>query len=748
MAKKQNYTPKTSTPTPSVTPPKPAKNYLDRPSTATEGDGLLRKIFFGVAAFALLVMVALSFKSGINADDKFQNDYSLKLMQYYGTMGKDTSALFIKDGNMHLYGGFFEVVTGVVNKAAGLQPNDLGYHNVRHAGSAVFGWLAMLFAALLARHIAGWRAGLATFVIMFLSPRFFGDSLMNPKDIPFACGYIMALYYTARVLDALPRPNRWHLLGLVGGLAIALATRAGGLLPFAIFAMFAGLHLLLRHGGFSALGNTSAMGKYLMYSIGVLVVGYALAVLFWPFALQSPLKNPMAALSKFSALEIRIRVLFEGLNVRSDKTPWYYAAKWIYLTIPLATIAGLVGSIALSFRLMRRYNPLWVFMVLFAGIFPVYYVIYKDSVLHDGWRHLTFAYPPLAVAAGLFWNELARFFPDKKAIQYAVFGAMGLLLGDSALFIARNSAFPYVYFNPIAGGVKGAFGQYETDYWGLSVRQGLEWLEAQNILNDTMSSPIVIATNMMYPAAKLTAKYGDKVKMKYLKYDARCNDAWDYALYPTRTIGGPTLKKGIWPPDNAVHVIEADGAPILAILKDNGRNCVLGHAALKVNDLDGGIEKLKAELINVPDNELAWGSLSQAYLSYAQAAAQQVPAAADSLLALCKQSAEKGLEISPDDSQCNNILGMYWIEKDDLQKAKAQFEYSAKIEPSNPGAFYYLALIAVEQNNASLATDYLQKAIEANPAFKPAYELAIRINEQQGNKVQADRLRAYLQQMK
>ncbi len=747
MAKANKPAPKSSS-APVAEISKPAVNYLERPSVATPNDGLLKKIFYGVAALALVAMVYLSFGTGINADDKFQNDYSLKLVEYYGTMGQDTSALYVKDGNMHLYGGFFEIVTGFVNKAAGLKPTDMGYHHVRHVGSSLFGWLAMLLAGLLAQHIAGWRAGLVTLIIMVLSPRFFGDSLMNPKDIPFACGYVMALYFTARVMDAMPRPNRWHLLGLAGGLAIALATRAGGLLPFAIVALFAGLHFLMRNGGLSALGNGAAMGRYLAITAGVLVAGYILAILFWPFAMQAPFKNPFDALSKFSALEIRIRVLFEGLNVRSDKTPWYYAVKWIYLTIPLATIAGFVGSLALSYRLVRRYQPLWIIMVLFAGIFPVFYVIYKDSVLHDGWRHLTFAYPPLAIAAGLFWNELARFFPDKKAIQYGVFGAMGLLLADAALFIGKNSAFPYIYFNPIAGGMQGAFGQYETDYWGLSIRQGLEWLEEQHIISDTMSSPIVIATNMHYPAARLAAKYGDKVKIKYLKYDARCNDAWDYALYPTRTIGGPTLRKGNWPPDNAVHIVEANGAPILAVLKDNGRNCVLGNSSLKVNDLDGAIDRLKKELANVPDNELAWGGLSQAYLSYAQGLAEQNPVAADSMLQLSKQASEKGLDISPDDSQCNNLIGMYWVEKNDLAKAKAQFEYSAKMEPSNPTAFYYLALIAVEQNNVNLALEYLQKSIEANPSFRPAYELAIRINEQSGNKAQADRLRAFLQQLK
>mgnify|MGYP000514679752 CR=1 FL=1 len=158
-------------------------------------------------------MLSLSFGSGINADDKFQVDYSQKLVNYYGTFGKDTAALNIPDGNMHLYGGFFETLTGFASKVMGYETATLAYHNVRHASSAVLGWVAILCAALFAQLIAGWRAGLFTLIIMLLSPRFVGDSLMNPKDIPFAAGYMMAIYNMAAVLERLPNPRRWNLVG-------------------------------------------------------------------------------------------------------------------------------------------------------------------------------------------------------------------------------------------------------------------------------------------------------------------------------------------------------------------------------------------------------------------------------------------------------------------------------------------------------------------------------------------------------
>ncbi len=724
---------KHSNPLPRI--PNPPVDRVARPSVDSPADPLLRKIFWGVAALGFVILVGLSFGSGINADDKFQVDYSQKLVSYYSTFGKDSSALHIPDGNMHLYGGFFEVVTGFANKMLGFEPTNLAYHNVRHASSAILGWVAILCAALFAQLIAGWRAGLITLIIMLLSPRFVGDSLMNPKDIPFAAGYMMAIYNMAAVLERMPNPRRWNIAGLVAGLGIALAIRAGGLLPFAMLGLFAGLHFLLKNGGFTAFSNGAVLKKYALVVVGAGVAGYVLALLFWPFALQAPLKNPFDALSKFADLEVKIRVLFEGVNLMSDKTPWDYPLKWIIYTIPLAAIVGFVGSIILLSRLLKKYNPLWVSLALFAGIFPVFYVIYKNSVIHDGWRHLTFAYPTLAVAAGLFWNELANVFSEKKYAQWAVFGGMGLLLADAGAYIAANPKFPYTYFNPIVGGTKGAFGEFETDYWGVSVRQGIEWLEQQGVLKPDMPDMVVIATNMYYPARQLTAKYGDKVKLKYLKWEKRCDDAWDYGLYPTRFLDGATLQKGFWPPDNAVHIVTAGGAPVLAVLKDNGKNCSLGMAASKLGDWNSAIERFKAEVANVPDNDLAWVNLGQAYMN------------ADSL-ELGKAAAEKAIEISPDDVQANNLIGMYWLYKNDGAKAKAQFELALKKEPSNPAAWYYLAMIARSEGDNQTALNNLMSAIKISPNFKPAYELSAQIYEAQGNPQAAQQFRAAIQQIK
>lgn len=704
------------------------RDYLERPElpAASDRQKLIFKIIAGVA---LVVLIGLSLGAGINADDKFQVDYSQKLVNYYASFGKDTAALNIPDGNMHLYGGFFEVVTGFTNKMLGFQPTDLAYHNVRHISSAIMGWVAMLCAALLAGLIAGNRAAIFTFLIMLLSPRFVGDATVNPKDIPFAAGYMMAIYNLAAVLNKMPKPSRRHLAGLAAGLGIALGIRAGGLLAFAIVGMFAGLHFMMKNGGTRAFSNGQLMKKYLIALGAMIVAGYVFALLFWPYALQSPLKNPFVALSKFADLEVHIRVLYEGTNVMSDKTPWHYPIVWIAYTIPLLALIGFIGAVVLVRRLMRNYNALWVLMVFFAAVFPVFYIIYKHSVIHDGWRHLTFVYPPLCVAAGLFWNELLKILPQQKNLQIGAKVAMGLLAVGPAWFLVRNPALPYVYFNELIGGVKGAYGKFETDYWGVSIRQGLEWMEKQGILKPDMSEPVVIATNMFYSAKQLTAKYGDKVKVKYIKWERRCDSPWDYALYPTRFIDGSTLQRGKWPPDNAVHIVEAGGAPVLAVLKDNGNNCAQGMAAVKAGDWQTAIEKLKAEVANVPDNELAWANLGQSYLN------ANMPEEA-------KAAAEKALEITPDDSQANNLIGLYYITKNDIAHAKAQFELAIKREPSNATAWYFLADIARRNGDAQSALSDLMKAIQIAPNFKPAYEMSAQIYDALGDHARAQQFRA------
>ena len=58
--------------------------------------------------------------------------------------------------------------------------------------------------------------------------------------------------------------------------------------------------------------------------------------------------------------------------------------------------------------------------------------------------------------------------------------------------LVRLHPFQYTYFNCLAGGVAGAAGKYETDYWLTSYKEAIEWIEAQPPVRWTASRICVL----------------------------------------------------------------------------------------------------------------------------------------------------------------------------------------------------------------------------------------------------------------
>lgn len=691
----------------------------------TDQDPMFRNIFWGLGALIFVILAFCSLGSGINGDDSYQNDYSAKLVSYYSTMGKDTSALNIPRGNMHFYGGFFDIVTGFTNKAFGYTEDDQAYHNLRHLFIAFFGFMGMLFTALLIRDIAGWRAGILTLLLMALSPRFFGDSLMNPKDIPFATGNIMALYYMIKVLKDMPKPKWTAVAGAIAGIALAISTRAGGMLLMAYICLFAALDFYLRYG-LKSLFEFKLSIPYALYAVGIAIVGYVLAILFWPYALKHPLSGPIDAMQAFSDVT-KIRVLFKGSNIMSNKTSWDYPLQWIFRTIPLFTVIGVVAGLALVTRAFKKYASMPVYIVYFSAIFPLAYVIYKHSILHDGWRHLTFIYPSLVALAALAWMAIEGLLDGNKVGKYVTYSVLGLCMLEPAVFIARNIHYPYVYFNPINGGMKGAFGRFETDYWGISVKDGVDWLEKQGIIGPNMKQPVTIASSFSYNLDKyVKKKYKGMVKVAYAKYARRYDASWDYALFPSRFVYGTQLRAGKWPPSNTIHTIDANGVPILAILKDSDHHVFNGNQLFNKKDFPGALAEYNAQIAKYPDDELAWMGIANI---------GQQTGNVDEM----KRATDKCLEIDSDNISAMTYLGLYYAQIKDIPNARLTFEKTVEVNEDYYLGYFYLAVLDKEQQDPSKALENIKKCLMLEPNFKTGYQLAAQIYQEMGDNESAQK---------
>jgi hypothetical protein len=665
----------------------------DAPSLPTTESPIWQKAFWLAFTILAAFMLYLSTQTGINADEDYQAKYSESLVKWYASGGKDTTAVhFVRRGApMYVYGGFFEVIAGATNHAIGTAPESLAYHQIRHILVCVFGLLALLFTALAVKEIANWRAALMAALLMGLSPYYLGNAIMNPKDIPFAAGFAISIYYMIRFFKTITDEINWKVIvGLILGLGLAFGTRAGGLLLFAYFGLFTLIHIIKAYGLNNFFSNKPLFLKYLKAGLIIFAGGYIVGILFWPFALMKPFSNPFIALSEFEKLGNSIRVLYMGDTFMSNEVPSSYPIKSIFQTTPLIVLSCLALAIPFIIQMFRRYGFLMMFITLFVAIFPIFYVIIKHSNMYNQWRHLLFVYPGLMMLAALATNTLYDFLsPKNKNFGSILLVIVGLGLVPPTLHILQNKGLSYIYYNEVVGGVKPQLGNFETDYWGVSIRQGIEHLEQKGILSENMTTPITIVSNMGYALECYTKKYGDKVKWVYADYKQRYNTKignkpsnlrWDYGLFISLFVPADQLRSGNWPmKSQTIHTVEVAGTPVLAVMKqDTTQRLVKAREALDNNNLALATELLQAEVAAYPDNEIALNELIMCQLNAANFAAAKTNC--DILLKISTQNANAyyykalaqaqmqdingalntarvGLKIAPDSEPLRNLLG-------------------------------------------------------------------------------------------
>jgi hypothetical protein len=710
-------------------------SYWPQPDLSTPAS-FLRPLFWGIAALALVWMVWTGLGTGINGDDRMQNEYEQALMNWYSTGGRDTTALHLPKTKMHYYGGLFEVLSGTTNRLLGNDsPEQPGYHRVRHVWNALFGWAGLLFVGLTAGLLGGRRMALLALLMAFLSPRLVGHGVMNPKDIPFATGYIMSLYFILRWLRQMPRPHWTTLLGLTLSLGVAVGVRAGGLVLVAIFGLFAVLHFIGRQGLAGFTREAPLVGRYAIYGLIPVLGGVLITLAFWPFALQSPVSHIRESLAELSNYGVNIRLLFNGDMVFAQSLPWDYLPRWVLVTVPLFVLLGWLLGLALLPVLFRRFGTIPLLMLGFSFLFPFIYVIYKDSTLYDGWRHLIFPYMAGLVLAAMGMEALAGLRPDRKWLRPAVWGLAGLLAVHPLWHMVRNPFLQYVYFNPLQGGVKGALGEYETDYWGVSVRQGLAWLESQGIIGPDMTEEVLVASNFAYPLEMYVSRYNGKVKPVYVRYRQRHDAAWDYGLFQSRFVDGSYLRKGSWPPPNTIHTIDVSGTPVLAIMKNEDHTAFEGIIAQKQNRYEEAISLLERAVAREPRDEVAWAALAFTYMNVGR-------------LDECRTALDQTLDIDPDNITALNYYGLYHANRNEVDAAVKSFRRAIELQNNNFFAYYYLATLELQRGNLSIALEYGNQAVTHNPQFRGAYELVASIYDSMGDGRNAQAYRQAAAQLK
>jgi Dolichyl-phosphate-mannose-protein mannosyltransferase len=433
-----------------------------------------------ISALAITALAAAAtFRDyGLSWDDFSHSQYGELLLAYYSSGFRDTRAFSFV--NLHMYGGGLDMAGALLAK---ILPFDL--FETRRLMGAVAGLVGLFAVWRIARRVGGPLAGLIAVGLLAACPPYYGHMFMNPKDSPFAAMMAVTLLGIVRTIEEYPKPTpaTWVLLGLGLGLAIGARIMGG----FAVLYALAALALIVTAEARSEGGRAAAtrLSQFLLRLLPCIVLAYATMALVWPWSVQDPL-NPIKTVLYFSHFfEKPWRELFAGELIMVPDMPRSYLPILFGLQLPelllALSIAGLTGALAMVARpsVPVRRRAIYLSLML-AAILPLAVAIATRPAMYNGIRHFMFVIPPLAVLGGLAGGSLLE-----RARQLGrpvlVAGCAFLLAGVALPLIemVRLHPYQYVYFNRIAGGIRGAEGRYMLDYWGLSFKQASQELLAR-----------------------------------------------------------------------------------------------------------------------------------------------------------------------------------------------------------------------------------------------------------------------------
>ncbi len=401
----------------------------------------------------LFVMPVLSLDYGITYDEAVQQAYGTNVFHFFSSGFKDLSALS-SGGGLKYYGGMFDFLCVCAQKIFSFA--DI--YDVRHILNSLFGWLLILFTSLLSTRLFGNLAGVLSILFYVLSPRIFADMMNNPKDIPFAAFYVASLYGFSFIKSDFPFFEKKHLIGLILAIALCLNIRSGGLILLGYAGLLVIAMVFLNRKSWSVCFFKKTIG----WTFLCMIITQVLGGLFWPWVLFKPVIRLWESFFVMSHYSWEGLVLFKGQDILSTKIPWDYIPYWFVLTTPMALLFLSLIGLAVGFLQKNK----TVFCLCFSFFFPWISAVLIHSVLYDGWRHFYFLYSPFIIISAYGASVLLKVAQKYRSAQVIIAFLMALSFYPPLYFSIHNHPFQTVYFNELIGGVKGAAGNFELDYWG------------------------------------------------------------------------------------------------------------------------------------------------------------------------------------------------------------------------------------------------------------------------------------------
>ena len=330
-----------------------------------------------------------------------------------------------------------------------------------------------------------------------ISPRIFGHSFYNNKDIILLSFITISIFYYFKTIDNF---NLKNILCFSFFSALACSTR--------VVAIFIPLSFLLFY--FFSLLNKKTNKDQNLQIIFYIIFFIFFTILTWPYLWNNPVNNFINSIKFFSKHYLTIQMLFNGQYIHSNTLPFKYLPVWIFITVPIMNLTfflfGFFYYLKRSLLRMINIKPISIYEDFWRGnkekkdffIFFNFFIIFiylalSNVILYTGWRQVYFLHFFLAYMS-TFGLYLILNIAKSQKIKFLTIALVVIFLFVNIIDLIRFHPYQSLYFNSIL--TKEQKNSFEIDYWGIS---GVKFLKKILTLEKNNNNKINVATASFLP---------------------------------------------------------------------------------------------------------------------------------------------------------------------------------------------------------------------------------------------------------
>ncbi len=338
----------------------------------------------------------------------------------------------------------------------------------------------------------------------------------------------------------------------------------------------------------TALGMT--VKKYKLIILYFVLTPLAALLVWWPFW-RDPIGKILELPFYFTHNTLNMPVLFLGKIYRSGiNIPWDYPWIYILFTTPIGILVSFLTGLAISLSKLLNKNPVYG-LLLFWLIVPLIRYLILNVAAIDGMRHFMEIIYPLSALAGIGFYFICKqleiviqklkailFFERKREVfqressRLEVSNNKKLPISSITLFaiviltlvynLYKFHPYQTSFYNALTGGVKGADGKFDIDFWGTPQREAMLWLN-KNAPNGSFIHVVMAQSSAaMYARVDLQDKINKK-DWQNSDYTVILNKRSFFTIYPVEKYLSKSLNE-----NKLVYKKTIEGVPLFWVIKN------------------------------------------------------------------------------------------------------------------------------------------------------------------------------------